>query len=279
MKIQLMRAMVCLWVVIASAFAPAHAEDVFVPSYREPTVRSESPDLLGRRVIRFVTSDDFPPFQAIGPDRVPYGLNIDLARALCDVLQVSCTVQALPWDEMLEGIGAGRADAVIAGVRPTERSRQNLDFTNRYLQLPARFMALRDNEIADMRPEALLGTSVAVIAGTAHEAYLKAFFTGAEIQVFTRETDARLALTRGDAELLFGDGVSLAQWLATEEGSCCAFRGGPYIESRFFGEGFAIGVRRGDTRLRQALDHALDVVSSNGAFGNIYLRYFPVGIY
>ena len=33
---------------------------------------------------------------------------------------------------------------------------------------------------------------------------------------------------------------------------CCDLRGGPYTESRFFGEGAGIAVRKGDTALRRA---------------------------
>lgn len=276
-----MRVLLCVWVVIASLISwPSQAADeVFVPNYREQTVRSESPDLLGRRVLRFVTSDDFPPFQSLGPDGALYGLNVDLARALCGVLELSCTIQAVPWNRMQAELQSGRADAIIAGLRPSETVRETLDFTNRYLQLPARFVARKDSALTDIRPETLKDVTIAVITGTAHEAYLRAFFALADIRPVSTAEEARAALAKSEADLLFGDGITMAAWLATGEGGCCEFRGGPYLESRFFGEGFAIAVRRGDNRLRQALDHALDVTASNGTFGNIYLRYFPIGIY
>jgi polar amino acid transport system substrate-binding protein len=259
--------------------AGAAPDDVFVPSYRDPTVRSESPDLLGRRAVRFATSDRFPPFQSVGPDNEPFGFNIDLSRAICDVLQLSCTIQALPWEDLTKALADGRADAVIAGLRPNAENRKTIDFTKRYLQLPARFVALADKDVGDLVPERLGGRAIGVLKGSAHEAFLRTFFAEADVRSYPHEPEARAALMSGDVELLFGDGAGLAVWLGTEEGACCAFRGGPYIESRFFGEGFAIGVRRGDERLRDALDHALDVISGNGTFGNIYLKHFPIGIY
>ncbi len=49
---------------------------------------------------------------------------------------------------------------------------------------------------------------------------------------------------RGDVDLLFGDGISLAFWLnGTDSQNCCAFRGGPFIDSRYFGEGVGIAVK------------------------------------
>jgi polar amino acid transport system substrate-binding protein len=255
------------------------ADSVFIPSYRDPALRSESPDLLGRTSLRFGTSDGFPPFQSVDASGQPRGFNVDLARALCDTLQLSCTIETFAWADLPKALAEGRADAIIAGLRPSTETRRSIDFTKRYLQLPARFVALGDAPAEEITPTALKGRAVGVAAGSAHEAYLKAFFAKADIRPYERDAEGHQLLQTGQVDYLFGDAASLAPWLASEEGSCCAFRGGPYTDSRYFGEGFAIGVRRGDERLRDALDHALDVTNGNGAFGNIYLKYFPVGIY
>ena len=104
-----------------------------------------------------------------------------------------------------------------------------LDFSDPYYRTPARFVARRDSPIEDVRPEALEGKKIAVVAGTAHEAYLKTLFTEAELHPYPDADAARFALKRGEVDLLFGDGVSLAFWLnGTDSANCCAFRGGPY---------------------------------------------------
>ena len=57
--------------------------------------------------------------------------------------------------------------------------------------------------------------------------------------------------------------ISLAFWLnGTDSGGCCAFRGGPFLESRYFGEGIGIAVQRGNDLLRQA--HELGAVPAMG---------------
>ena len=78
-------------------------------------------------------------------------------------------------------------------------------------------------------------------------------------------------------DLLFGDGIALAFWLnGTDSGGCCAFRGGPFLESRFFGEGIGIAVKRGNDLLRQALNWALFRQWEKGSFTDLWLRYFPI---
>ena len=69
-------------------------------------------------------------------------------------------------------------------------------------------------------------------------------------------------------------------WLGGEAAAgCCTLRGGPYTESRYFGEGAGIAVRKGDTTLRRALDYALARLARNGIYADLYLKYFPIGFY
>jgi polar amino acid transport system substrate-binding protein len=56
---------------------------------------------------------------------------------------------------------------------------------------------------------------------------------------------------------------------------CCAFVGGPYTESRYFGEGVGIAVRRGNDTLRLAFNWALFRLWEKGRFTDLWLRYFP----
>ena len=97
------------------------------------------------------------------------------------------------------------------------------------------------------------------------------------MRAFGNNALARDALRRGDVELLFGDGTSLAFWLnGTDSRNCCAFHGGPFIESRYFGEGVGIAVKRGNDTLRQGFNWALYRLWEKGRFSDLWLRYFPI---
>ncbi|WP_164142506.1 transporter substrate-binding domain-containing protein, partial [Serratia marcescens] len=65
---------------------------------------SERVDLTRVPQIRFLTEDDYPPFNFAGPAGQPVGFNIDLARALCEELRVPCTIQVRRWDTLLESL-------------------------------------------------------------------------------------------------------------------------------------------------------------------------------
>jgi len=116
-----------------------------------------------------------------------------------------------------------------------------------------------------------------VVAGTAQEQYLRALFTEAELRPYRTPEAAREALRRREVDLLFGDGFSLAFWLnGTDSGGCCEFAGGPFVESRYFGEGIGVAVKRGNDTLRMAINWALFRLWEKGRFTELWLRYFPI---
>jgi polar amino acid transport system substrate-binding protein len=251
-----------------------------VPGFWDPRRRPERPDLTRITIIRFLTETDFPPFDFAGADGAPAGLNVDLARLICEEIKVACTVQMRRFDTLIDSLDKNQGDAIIASIAETADMRRHVDFSDPYYRTPARFVSRRDSNIDDVRPQALEGRKIAVVAGTAHEAYLKTLFTEAELHPYPTADEARAALRRGEVDLLFGDGISLAFWLnGTDSGNCCVFRGGPYLESRYFGEGVGIAVRQGNDLLRQAFNWALFRLWEKGRFTDLWLRYFPISPY
>jgi polar amino acid transport system substrate-binding protein len=145
-----------------------------VPGFWDPRRRPERPDLSRITIIRFLTETDYPPFDFAGPDGAPAGFNVDLARLICEEMKVPCTVQMRRFDTLIKSLDNKSGDAVIASIAETPETRLKVDFSDPYYRTPARFVSRRDVEIDDVRPQALEGRKIGVVAGTAHEAYLKA---------------------------------------------------------------------------------------------------------
>ena len=75
-------------------------------------------------------------------------------------------------------------------------------------------------------------------------------------------------------------GVTIAVWLnGSGSNNCCIFRGGPFTESHYFGEGMGIAVKRGNETLRRALNYGLFRLWEKGTYTDLYLRYFPISFY
>ena len=263
-----------------AAAQQADAAGIVIPNFRDPQRRLEAPDLSGLTFIRFLTTSDFPPFNYVTPDEKIAGFNIDLARALCEELKLTCVVQVRPWNTLEKTVAEARENAVIAAVSITAETRKTYDFTNRYLTTPARFAARSDEPAVGLTPNGLAEKSIGVVEGSAHEAFIATYFPNVHRLAYSSAKAAFDAMKDKFVDMVFADGVALAFWLnGAESKDCCAFVGGPYEESAFFGEGLAIGIAPGNDTLRQALNFALDRIQSDGRFQEIYLRNFPLSIY
>jgi polar amino acid transport system substrate-binding protein len=250
-----------------------------VAQYREAD-SANSPASEPRVLIRFLTTDDFPPFNSNDEDGVLTGLNVDLARALCLTLKVTCDIQTREWDDLLPALARGEADAVIAAHRVTAHALEKVSFTDRYFHTPARFVVRRNAAEFAATPQGLDGRTIAVVEGTAHEAYVVAFFRNSRVLRFETPEQARQAVVDGKADTVFDDGIGLVFWVnGTVSKSCCTLRGGPYFEPRYFGDGIAIAVRKSDNQMRQMLNEGLNDVRSSGRLLELVDRYFPIRVY
>ena len=126
----------------------------------------------------------------------------------------------------------------------------------------------------------MLGKRVGVLDASAHQAFLATFFPGTTRKAYDSQASLREGLAKGEIDALFGDALSLSFWLqAQDAGRCCRFLGGPFIDRRFFGDGMAIAVKKGNDPIRQALDWALAGLAARGTTTELYLKYFPLGAF
>jgi polar amino acid transport system substrate-binding protein len=262
----LVLAMLAAWI----GLAPQHASAQTGPK----------PDWSWLAALRVITEPDYPPFNYYDEEGQLTGFNVDLAHALCRELGVTCEVTSAEWNTLIPSLKNNEADAVLASLAISAKSVGEVEFTNRYYSTPARFAAKTGSSIGEISVAELSGRKIAVVKGTAHEAFLRDFFEGAKILAFPTDAEARAALKDGKAELLFGDGISLMFWIqGTDSARCCEFKGEGYSEPRYFGDGVGIAVKKGNTRLREVLDYALARVKASGRYEELMLRYFPLPPY
>jgi polar amino acid transport system substrate-binding protein len=271
-------ALACLWLVPAPAFAQGRS--TIVPDNWQGDALRPKPDLKELNKLRFITDSDYPPFHYLDEVGALTGFNVDLAKAICEVLDVECEINATNWNDLIPTLDRGEADAAIASIRVTAEALNEADFTSRYYATPARFVARKESEAKDIRPETVKGLKIGVAKGTGHEAYLAKFFSGAAIAAFDSPEDAQKALKDSAIDLIFGDGITLTFWLnGVTSAACCEFRGGPYLDAKFFGEGVGIAVKKGNRNLAEILTYGLEQVHASGRYEELFLRYFPMSFF
>lgn len=266
-----------LFPLLLSAFAlagPVPAQSL--PMHLDPGARDDMVSASEVPALRFLTTDDFPPFNYTDGNGRLVGFHIDLANAICQRLGARCTIQAWPWSRVQDALADNQGDALIAGLDIGPDTAQRFDFSRIYLQLPARFVT-RETMPQSWNPARMVG-SVGVRAGSPHAILAQEQLANAQIVEFETEFDALAALDADEIDAVFADAVRASFWL-NENPDCCAFAGEAYFRPDLFGEGFAVAVPAGLDNVRAAINWALVRLQREGRLDELYLRWFPVSFY
>jgi polar amino acid transport system substrate-binding protein len=145
--------------------APAGARPLAV----DDELRALLPDdVRAAGTLTIATEPSYPPASSFAADgRTIVGFEPDLAAAMGQLLGVRMEFQAEPFDGVLDGLAAGRYDAVMSAMTDTPQRREHTDFVN-YFQAGTAVVIQRGNPQGIHDLGGLCGKTVAVEAGTVH---------------------------------------------------------------------------------------------------------------
>jgi lysine-arginine-ornithine-binding protein len=234
---------------------------------------------VSAQTVRIGTEGAYPPFNSIDSDGNLVGFDVDIAKALCDAAGLTCEFVVQDWDGMIPGLLAKKYDAIIASMSITEERKKKVDFTGKYYNTPAKFVAPVGKGY-DVSPDGLNGLSVGVQRATTHENFLRDNFPGLDIRVYATQDEANADLASGRVDLGHADSVALMDgFLSTDLGDGFEFIGPDYNVPEWHGVGAGIAVRKGDDELRMALDKAIDTIRANGTYEKINAKYFDFDVF
>ena len=229
--------------------------------------------------VRIGTEGAYPPFNSIDSDGKLVGFDIDIANALCKAANFDCEFVVQDWDGMIPGLLAKKYDAIIASMSITEERKKKVDFTAKYYNTPAKFVAPKGKNLT-VTPEGLKGMSVAVQRATTHENFLRDNFPGLDIRVYATQDEANADLVAGRVDLGHADSVALMEgFINTDAGKGFEFIGPDYNVPEWHGTGAGIAVRKGSDELRMAFDKAIDEIRADGTYKKINAMYFDFDVF
>jgi polar amino acid transport system substrate-binding protein len=262
------------------AVLPAHAEapaPYTMPLFRAAEGQGKPPDIEAAGTLRFLADADFAPFSFASRDGTPAGISVELALAACAEMKLSCAVELRPFAALLPALAGQEADAVLTGPRIDETALAAADATRPYFRTLARFAVQSGSALTTADAASLKGKRLGVVGGSAHEAWLRAYFTSSTIQPFTTEADAQQALRSGNVDALFGDNLHVIYWVSGEASNgCCKVLDHAFSDLGYFSRNLAFFVRSDRADVRAALDYGLDRLQANGTTDKIFNRYIPV---
>jgi arginine/ornithine transport system substrate-binding protein len=233
-----------------------------------------------RQKVRVATEGSYAPFNYTTPDGQLAGFDIDIIRAICAKEDLDCTITAQDWDGIIPGLLARKFDAIVASMSITEERRKKVDFTEKYYQTPARFVAAKSATL-DFTKEGLRGKVLGAQRSTIHANYLNDMYQGiADIRLYDTQENANLDLVSGRLDAVLADATVLESgFLDKPEGDGFAFAGPELKDPKWFGDGAGIAIRKGDDKLRTVLNKGIEAIRADGTYDEINKKYFSFSIY
>ncbi|MGF0538471.1 ABC transporter substrate-binding protein [Agrobacterium sp. ES01] len=225
------------------------------------------------------TEGAYPPFNNLEADGTLVGFDIDIAKALCDEMKVTCEFVTQDWDGIIPALQAKKFDAIIASMSITPERAEKVDFTNKYYNTPPAIAVPKDSDLTEATTESLAGKVIGAQGSTTHSNYVEKHMAESELKLYPTADEYKLDISNGRIDAVVDDVVVLSEWVKSEDGSCCKILTTLPIDEVINGEGAGIAVRKGETELAAKFNTAIDAIRATGKYKEINDKYFDFDVY
>ncbi len=233
------------------------------------------------KTVRIGVDASYPPFESKARDGRIVGFDVDLTKALCARMNVQCVWVESDLDGIVAALKARKFDAIVSSLTITPARRQQIDFSDKMFDAPARMLARAGSPLLPT-PASLRGKNVGVEQGSTQEAYAKAHWAprGVNVVSYQNQDQVYQDLVAGRLDATLQDEVQADYgFLKTPRGKGFAWAGPEVDDPATIGDGTAIGLRKQDADLKAKFDAALASIHADGTFERIAKRYFDFDIY
>ncbi|MBB4007863.1 ABC transporter substrate-binding protein [Allorhizobium taibaishanense] len=223
------------------------------------------------------TEGAYPPFNSLEADGSLTGFDIDIAKALCAEMKVTCTFKTNDWDGIIPALQAKKFDAIVASMSITPERLQKVDFSKKYYNTPPAIAVAKDSSIKSV--DDLKGKTLGAQVSTSHANYAEKHMAGSQLKLYPTADEYKLDMSNGRIDGVIDDIVVLTQWVKSDAGSCCKILTPLPIDPEINGVGAGIAVRKGETALADRFSKAIEAIRANGTYQKINAKYFDFDVY
>lgn len=230
-------------------------------------------------VLRLSTDGTYPPFSEMSASGEMIGFDIDIGKALCEVMQRQCEFVQIDWDGLIPALKARKIDAIVASMNATAEREKNVTFTDPYYYNPGIFVRAKGSAI-ELTPEGLKGKVIGVLRASTFDDYAsKKYGDIATIKRYNSQDEANIDAKAGRVDVLFADKVVLIDgFLKRELGASFEQFGEDVTDEEYFGRGLSIAVRKSEQGLADEFSKAIQTLKDNGTYRKINDRYFDFDV-
>ena len=198
-----------------------------------------------------LTNAQFPPYEYLGDDNKPAGIDIDIAQKIADELGVKLTVVDMDFDGLIPALNGGKGDFVAAGFTITEERKQSVDFSEPYATSTQMVIVTKDDpKVAAATVEELAGKTVGVQLGTTGDIFVTDEVEGATVKTYKSAIEAGMDLANGRLDAVVVDQLPAQSIVASNDTL-------QVYDEVLTTEQYAMAVKKGDTSLLEVINKVL----------------------
>jgi len=213
--------------------------------------------------------DSFPPMGFRDDNNEIVGFDIDVAKEVASRLGVELKIQPINWNAKEQELNTGNIDCIWNGFTITEERKQNLLFSEPYMNNQQVFVVKVDSAFS--KKEDFEGKKLAVQDGSSGSSALdeEADFKNklGEVVLFDNYMAALMDLEKGGVDVVLMDEVVARYYITL---------GKPYkvLDEALATEEYGVGFRKNDNALMAKVQETLDAMAEDGKLAEIATKWF-----
>lgn len=215
------------------------------------------------------TEAGFAPYEYMEGDQV-VGIDMDIAQAIAEAVGKKLVIKNMDFDGALVAVQQGKVDFVAAGVSVTEERKQNMDFSDNYVDSTDVIVVNAETPAVNGVDE-LEGKVIGVQQGNVADLWVsnEENLVAKEIKRYTTFSQATKDLQNGKIDCIVMD-LAPANELVKSTNGVKILEG---EENIVFSDQYAIAVQKGNTELREQINHVIKELNDSGKMDEIIAKY------
>jgi len=244
--------------------------------------------------IRIGTEGAYPPWNSKDASGKLIGFEVELAWTLCRYIGQQCEIVEQDWDGMIPALIMRKFDAIMAGMSITAERQKTITFSQGYATEPATLAVMKGSSLEGMETSAainldrsssdvkkalktitasLSGKTVCTQIGTIHQNFLESGDVGKiNLKTYKTQDEVNLDLTNGRCDVALAAAVAFTDH-AEKSGKAVVLTG-PTFSGGAFGNGVGVGIRKGDSKLLNEFNAAIDKARDDGIISKLAIKWF-----
>jgi len=236
--------------------------------------------------LRVGTECTYHPFNFRDASGELKGYDIDVAREVGKRIGAKIDFICQKWDGMIPALLANKFDLIVASMSITEKRMKKIDFSDPYRVSIGQFIAKKSKNLKLFNADGMVndagfkGIRVGLQRATTYDNWIQAKAPSAEVVRYDSTEALYLDLKNGRVDAIMTNPMkAFLKFLSKPDGAGFGVVGPQIEETKYFGIGVGVGLRKGNDALLKRINKAIGGITKDGSLGKFGMKYFPFTIH